>query len=533
MAQIPYRANLSAAIFPLSMSEGGRTVIIPQSDQNFDRRVDPQGEQKDAGIPQALYLENVIPTVNGYQSVGYKSAGALPGRYSAGVGFPTIVGHHTFLFGAPTTPKILTVLFRTAPGSYEDVIASNLQGDPVAWTQGTGATLGDATVFTPAGITKANVAGTNYIFDGFRLLTITNPSASVVDITDVSGSVAGLTLADVVAICSSANYLIALTESGQVFWSSLTTPTDFAASLVTGAGNIYPNDLKGTPVFLSESENGFYIYTTSGVIHAAYTGNARYPWKFSSVDDAGGYTFYYQAITDSTKAVQYAIDNGRRIKAISPTQATLIAPEVSTFFERKTSVDTFSSTPPPSFSTTPYTAAKRIYYLLDRYILTPVGDYVFFYDILLQRYGRLKIPADLSGDAYYFIQRSDSVTSEIFLLADTIAYRISLDVSDTSYSHTGVLALGKFQHVRNRNLKMESIELEGEPELLTSLTAYLLPSLDGKNFSSPKLLIPLASSGGGLASYPAHVTAKNHTLLLQGRFSLSTVELKYTLAGDR
>ena len=63
----------------MAISRAGRSVIVPQIDQNYDRRVDPTGEQKTPGIPQALYLENVLPTVEGYQSVGFiplPSAGA-------------------------------------------------------------------------------------------------------------------------------------------------------------------------------------------------------------------------------------------------------------------------------------------------------------------------------------------------------------------------------------------------------------------------------------------------------------------------
>jgi len=74
MGQVAYRANLSSATFPMTIADGGRTVIVPGPDQNFDRRVDPEGSQRDAGIPQALYMENVMPTTNGYQSVGYLRA---------------------------------------------------------------------------------------------------------------------------------------------------------------------------------------------------------------------------------------------------------------------------------------------------------------------------------------------------------------------------------------------------------------------------------------------------------------------------
>lgn len=81
MAQISYRANLSTAVFPMTLSRAGRSVIIPGPDQNFDRRVDPQGQQqRDASIPQVIYMENVLPTSNGYQSVAFDlmENGGLP-----------------------------------------------------------------------------------------------------------------------------------------------------------------------------------------------------------------------------------------------------------------------------------------------------------------------------------------------------------------------------------------------------------------------------------------------------------------------
>lgn len=71
MAQISYRANLSSTIFPMTIAKGGRTVINPQYDQNFDKRVDSPGDNSkgSAGIPQALYMQNVLPTPDGFQSI--------------------------------------------------------------------------------------------------------------------------------------------------------------------------------------------------------------------------------------------------------------------------------------------------------------------------------------------------------------------------------------------------------------------------------------------------------------------------------
>lgn len=77
MAQIPYRANLSSAIFPMTLAKSGRSVINPGMDQNFDKRVDPGASPGSVGIPQLIYCENVLPTPEGFQSTGLKQTGSI------------------------------------------------------------------------------------------------------------------------------------------------------------------------------------------------------------------------------------------------------------------------------------------------------------------------------------------------------------------------------------------------------------------------------------------------------------------------
>lgn len=78
MAQQTHRANLSSAVFPMTLAKAGRSVIVPTYDQNFDKRVDANGNDKGSvGIPQAIYMENVFPTPDGFQSVGLKPRTAI------------------------------------------------------------------------------------------------------------------------------------------------------------------------------------------------------------------------------------------------------------------------------------------------------------------------------------------------------------------------------------------------------------------------------------------------------------------------
>jgi hypothetical protein len=534
MPQIAYRANLSAAVYPMTIADGGRTVIVPGPDQNFDRRVDPTGEQKDAGIPQALYLEDVIPTVSGYQSVGYRNTGTMPGEFTPTPGTPAVFQTMKFFFGESLNQSVLTVAFR-AVASYTDHIASNLQSVPLAWTQGTGTSPDDPkqSGATPAGLSAARVAGTNYLFDGITLYEVTNPSANVVDITDIGGTVTGITLADVVAICSCANYLIALLDDNTIAYSSTTTPTDFVPSLVSGAGSILPADLQSSANFLAEAPNGFYIYSTTGVVYAAYTGNSRYPFKFTAIENSGGYTWGTQVSSNRTKSTQFAIDNSRNIRAISPSGAQIIAPELSTFLERQTRYDLFDYTT-NAITFAPYTLPTypTIVLVLDKYILVQVGSYFITYDTVLQRYGRLK----RSG---FIASREDTVATQIHFLATSISDQcsvMSFDQYDVNYTHAGVLLLGKFQYVRSRKIQLHEIQIEGPQDTAVvaspNFSCVLLPSIDGRMFGTPVPLTPVAIANG-LAIYPAHATAQNHSIAIKGAFNVSTLQLRFSPRGDR
>ena len=534
MGQIAYRANLSAASYPMTLAEGGRTVIMPGPDQNFDRRVDPQGEQKDAGIPQALYMENVMPTANGYQSVGFRNTGAMPPRYVPGPGSPVTFQVMELFFGSALNPKVLTVAFRNV-ASYYDHIATNLQAVPLAWTQGTGDEPADPKGggITPAGLTSAYVRGVNYLTDGILLYEVTNPSANVVDITDITGTVTGITWTDVVAICSCANYLIALLDDNTIAWSSTTTPTDFTVSLVSGAGSIIPADLQSSAVFLAEAPNGFYIYSYTGVIFAAYTGNARYPFKFTAIENSGGYTWGTQVSSDRTKATQYAIDNTGNIHVISPQGSQIIAGEVSTFLERQSRYDLFDySTNLFSLAAFSLPTYPSLHFVLDRYLLLPVGAYYLTYDTVLQRYGKLKV----SG---FLATRQDSVASQLHFLPAEINSEcsvVSFDIYDTAYTFRGVLVLGKFQYVRSRKIQLHEIEIEGPQNTAIvpspNFSCALLPSLEGRNFDTA--VTPYQTNlSNGLASYNCHTTAQNISIVLKGAFNVNTLQLKFSPRGDR
>jgi hypothetical protein len=509
----------------MTLADAGRTVIVPQYDQNFDRRVDPAGEQKDAGIPQAIYMENVIPTVNGFQSVGWDARYPMP-EPSTGV------GNATARFAWVVDDAIIVLRTGTS-GGYHDVLST---GFGINWRYHAGATPTYTIPFLPS---IATARGTHYLSDNTDLFSFTVDSTTKqVTLTNVTGSVSGLTVSSIRNICSSFNYLIALHDDGTIYWSSTTTPTDFTASLVTGAGS----ETLGVDIgarFLVEHPAGFLIFGPKGVVFAQYTGNSRYPWKFTPVANAGGYTFPYQAWGNKSSVATYCIDDGNRVRIITDGSAQLVAPEISSFLERKTYHDVFDYTTNLFSPSDPFNL-KKITYVLDRYLIVSIIEantaqnaYAFVYDTLLQRYGKIK-------QHHYFVVANATTVTLLGLydwnnIPKEYPYTLGFDVYNADYIFNGVLLLGKFQFVRDRFLQLEEINIESVKDVSSggtqNFSLLLFPSFDGKNFSSPITLTPTITNS--LIQAKTHKTAKSHSIMLKGAFEVNTLELHFRVAGER
>jgi hypothetical protein len=511
-----FRANLSSAVFPMTLADAGRTVISQQGDQNYDKRVDPQGTQKDAGIPQAIYLQDVIPTVNGYQSIGYNSdTKPMPPRQS---GTGTLALVQSFVVDVPGRSLPAILVQRQGTLSYHDVVSIPITFS-TSWQY-------QATTVRPVkGLedsTIATVRGVNYWCDGNTIFSFTiDPNTYQVTFLSLLTVITGITIATIKAICSSYNYLIAIDDNNVVHWSSTTTPTDFVPSLVTGAGSEIPSDLQGQARFILTHPDGFIIYSDRNAVFARYTGNARYPFKFTPIADAGGYTTVKQVSGNNQSLVHYGLDNSNKVQILKEGRAELVAPEVTTYLERKTYRDTFD------YATNAFGKTNlplyAVHFLLDRYII--IGDFV--YDTLLQRYGKLSYD-------YHSICASDRYVVFIPNNSTGKPAKLSFDIYDSLATFQGVLLLGKFQVVRSRNIKLEGVEVESSQDasLVTpNFSMYLYPSLDGKNFLSPIELTCTFSDE--LITAPVHNTAKNHSILLKGAFDINTLQLDFTIAGGR
>lgn len=389
-------------------------------------------------------------------------------------------------------------------------------------------------------------AGTTKIFELSFLPSPDEDTLVFTDITTIIGATfsTSFTTDDILGISGSFNYLLLHTAT-VVFWSSTTTPTDFAASLVSGAGSETPGNLKGDIAFLKEHVAGFYIYTTNNVVFAAYTGNRAYPWKFREIAGSGGFSFNSQVSGDTNSSVHYGLNNARFIQVLAPNEANVQSPEVTDFLERVKRWDIFnySTNTFSTFSDTPGNptslinlAEPRVWFVLDRYILLPYGvvsdqyTYCLVFDSLLNRYGKLKITFNsITTDEtnIYFLDYETRARKKLYF-----DMQYSGTAQEEAFQHQGVLVLGKFQLTRGDFIQLEEVEIESAvTDSPGDFTVHLLPTLDGKTFTAAVELTKRANSNPDIAFYPAHTVGQNVSILCKGAFDLNTVQLVAQNAG--
>ena len=410
---------------------------------------------------------------------------------------------------------------------------------------------------TDSEVSYAFARGTGYVCirtgGVAKIYSLSITGGTTLVFTEVTSTInAGLPLgvtvgADVLTIAGSYNYLLLFTASTQ-YWSSTTTPTDFEASLVSGAGSDIPANLKGDITFVKEHLAGFFIYTAKNVVFCSYTGNSKYPWKWREVGGSSGFTYATQVAGSTNAAAQYGLSNSKYIQQIAPDGADLIAPETTNFISTQSKWDIFNSSTNvfsiSSSGTLLETSQPRIWFVQDRYVIVPYGfvsgayTYAIVFDLLLRRYGKIKgsFNVMMSDDTdFYLIHYTTGAISKVYF----DIYDQDVDGVGTQYEHEGVLILGKFQLVRARLLQMEEVEVESAQDVSVIASAdqqfsvVLLPSLDGKTFNTPVALYKSPSpSVGPLVRYLAPQTVgTNVSVAVKGAFDINTLELVFTTHG--
>jgi len=502
MAQFVYRANLSAKTFPFLSENWGRSVIMPGPDNTYNFKVaSPEDQDKDAGIPQIYYCHNVLPFGQGFQTIGY-----LP-----------IV--------SPVPGKSFTTQFLLRDGADNKAyLGITTSGE---WLINTGGLwLSKGTYGTQ--VTTAYVSGITYIWvSGVGCYKYDFGTSAFVSVT-----LTGLTIAGILGIAPSFGYLIAWTKNS-VAWSSTIDPTDFTPSLTTGAGGGGVEGAKGSITFCLPHTLGFMVYTTSNVVVAMYSGNARYPFQFREIVNSGGCASQELISYDANTGNHYAYTTSG-MQLISTQAGQTVFPELTDFISGQLFEDFDEST--LTFSSAALTAAmaKKLTVVADRYIVLSYGisslTHALVYDMIQKRWGKLKIP---HVDCFEFQLTNPGVfeipkQSLAFLQADGTIKIASFSL--TASSASGCILLGKYQYVRARLLQLDQIDIENVHS--SNFSLKVLTALDGKN---GVFTTPTAGPGsvGLQRSYYTRAIGMNHSILCLGNFNLASLVLTFNVHGKR
>lgn len=507
MAQVSYRANLSAKAFPFISENFGRSIIVAGQDQNFSRQVvSAEDQDKDIGIPQLYYCHNVMPHANGWQSIGYINI-------------------------LPAAPAItdFSSIFLIRDGSDNKAYFGVKSNGDFYISDGTGAPW----VFKQSGVvgklvTVAYVSGVTYIYVANTGCYKYNFSTGAF----VSVTLTSLTAANVIGITYSAGYLIAWTSSA-VAWSSTTDPTDFTPSLTTGAGGGAVESARGAITYLVPHTLGFIVGTADNCIAALYQNNTRYPFQFREIVNSGGMTSLDLVTWDSNSSSLYAYTTSG-LQLISTSQTQTVFPEITDFISGRYFED-FDDTL-STFVTTVLSSPmqKKLTIVADRYLVMSYGitelTHAIVFDITLKRYGKLKVT---HVQAFTYMLATAGIQeiprqSLAFLKKDGSVQVVDFSIGSPNLN--GTLILGKYQYVRSRFLQLDQIALESVRPTQT-FSLKVLTSLDGKNMVSST---PTLSYSSGLArEYSCRAIGLNHSLLCQGGFVLDSLVLNFNIHGKR
>lgn len=507
--QISYRANLTAAEFPLISEFQGRNVIVMGNDQNFSRQANsPKNKDRDVGIPQVYYCHNVIPTDSGIESIGYQQIVNPPA--DTDVSFDDIFfirdSNGNVGYFANTTSGRCYVMLSVGLGWIRTTDKAPLTGKPV---------------------TVAKVNGESYIFFGGVGCFKYNFATNVLDAV----TLAGLSIPDIIGISASSGYMLAYTKN-KVIWSSTIDPTDFLPSLVTGSGGTNIQQLKGDIVACLPQNSGFIVYATENAVAAIYTGNAQSPFTYKENVSCGGLSNANLVASDGNSTDHYAYTNAG-LQQVSMLQSQVIYPQITDFIAGNQFEDFDEATLAFTQLLLSAPMKKKITVVSSRYLVISYGvtalTHAILYDMALARMGKFKIE---HVDCFEYVYPSSAVVDNPrrslgFLQADGTIKTVVMSYDTTGAQ--GTVILGKYQFDRNRYVTLQEVHLESIRKD-SVLDVRLLSTIDGKNTRTESTY--LATNLDTYRRYNANAFGLNHSIVISGGFNLHSVVLKLSDSGS-
>lgn len=406
MAASILHAELISAKFPYNFSELSSTIVL---NQGLDiQRGSPRGFQggeadQQYGIPQAYYMENVIPMARGWTSVAYSQV--IPPIPAVG---PIINAFE--IRGAPAGLAILAVT-ESAQYIYDAMVQT--------WT------LVTVPTYDPGGTTIANVKGVTYIFIvGSGIFTY-----NFTDLVLEATVVLGLDVGEIAGIFSAGAQLGAWTDDLRILWSSVINPLDFVPSLSTGAGSTSVLAVTSQIVTVLPIGLDFIIYTATNAVSGRQTGSVQYPFVFDEVKGSTGIAYSYHVAhnTNASVHVTYAASG---FQEVTVQKAEYIWTELQEGLAKGIRIKLDVLLERPKIEHT-LSVDVRLQFCSNRYISVSVRDRntgtantvyteAFLYDTALNRWGRIN--ADHVCIFEYTIQIIEGLHTYAELDADYVNY---------------------------------------------------------------------------------------------------------------
>lgn len=384
--------------------------------------------------------------------------------------------------------------------------------------------------------------------------------------------------ADITAICASQGYLVVAAKN-QIAYALLAGSkfnfSEFQDGALTGSGVRIPEELQGEITAIRAVPGGFIIFSEHNAVSAFYSSsNFATPWNFREISGCGGVRSVRNVSSESSSGAVFGTTS------VGLQQITLSnAKDVSTGFDDYLSGKLFELYDYTNDNIRQLRVSSNINtrctLIGSRYVCISAGinfqnefELLHVFDLHLKRWGKIR---KLHGDAlqlsdvevsrplrvsdlegYTIAERYASVTVASLMLDANVAISesrqkiglMNLDGSitqvligqgDASDDVTeAIVQVAGMKIARNRNITIHTMEVDGVKD--SPETQMLLhPSYDGRNYSAAVLddsLWTKVEQVGDRLRYGGLLSANCMALTVRGKYTLTTLEVEFSMEGD-
>jgi hypothetical protein len=579
-----FKLPLNAATFPLISSDAGRSVLVSSSDVSGPRNgraFSGSDDATDYNIPSVLYAENVLPVHGGYKSISYKTV--IPAHSPEVHDFDQIISlrdlDEKVVLYSPGKGQNYTYDKSSLVWEASPIYAGGWTVVPLSYD-----TLATATVSRAYADGKTFICYSNIkITDGtvekdgslfFWDTSLTVPALVLQDPQEVplgTGKIAGLPdeIKGKISCVSSSNGYLLLASELTIYWGLYNgTQFNFAVTQdgeITGSGYKIPEDIKGPITAITPVAGGFIIWTNKNAIAASYSSsNFENPFIFREIANCGGVEDAEKIAVDQAasappqRIVAYTT-GGLQFVTLNSAETTY--PNVTDFLcgKKMERWDPVAKAPVQSITTLEF--FTKLTFVGNRYLIISYGSFPGRYsfalllDTALNRWGKFRLP---HVDCFPFLYNNEQYPltygmmmdvsytelgtlgyDDLYVQASGVTYprqavaflletgEVKLAVMDSTLqdpadTSTAILVIGRMQLSRASVLTLMNAEVDG----MTSGTAHLVPSYDGRNFAAALPGVTLESNQDYRKFGWELATAKNFNLVLEGQFDLSALILE-------